>query len=310
MTERPQTTTLPPGPDQVQAGDSRSPGRLALAWLRVRSNKMLLIGGTIVIVFALMAALAPVLTDYSPTKMKFRDRFAPPSAKHLMGADNYGRDTLTRILYGARLSFKVGLISVMIGLLAGVVIGAAAGYLGGFTDNLLMRMMDGLLAFPPLLLAIGLVAAMGPSMMTVAVSIGVVYIPRFARVMRSAVLSEREKEYVEAARAIGQSGFKILVNHIGPSTISPVLVLGTIIFALAVIIEAMLSFLGIGVPPPTPSWGTMLSESRRYMSNSVWMALFPGLTLSIAVMGFNMLGDGLRDLLDPRSLTLPGKGAK
>lgn len=271
---------------------------------------MLLIGGTIVLIFALMAILAPFLTGYSPTKMKFRDRFAPPSAKHLMGADNYGRDTLTRILYGARLSFKVGLISVAIGMLAGIVIGAVSGFAGGFLDNLLMRMMDGLLAFPPLLLAIGLVAAMGPSMMTVAVSIGVVYIPRFARVMRSAVLAEREKEYVEAARAIGQSGFKILVKHIGPSTISPVVVLGTIIFALAVIIEAMLSFLGIGVPPPTPSWGTMLSEARRYMSNSVWMALFPGLTLSIAVMGFNMLGDGLRDLLDPRSLTLPGRSGK
>ena len=150
-------------------------------------------------------------------------------------------------------------------------------------------------------LAIGLVAAMGPSLITVAISIGVVYIPRFARVLRSAILAEREKEYVEAARAIGQSGFKILVKHIGPSTISPVVVLGTIIFALAVIIEATLSFLGIGIPPPTPSWGSMLSEARRYMGNSVWMAIFPGLTLSIAVLGFNMLGDGLRDLLDPRT---------
>ena len=310
MSEQPQTA---PGPARTQDQKTDHPpsrGRLALAWLRIRSNKMLLLGGTIVLVFALMAVLAPLLSGYNPTKMQFRDRFAPPSAKHLMGADNYGRDTLTRILHGARLSFKVGFISVLIGLVGGVVIGAAAGYVGGFLDNLLMRMMDGLLAFPPLLLAIGLVAAMGPSMMTVAVSIGVVYIPRFARVMRSAVLTEREKEYVEAARAIGQSGFKILVKHIGPSTISPVLVLGTIIFALAVIIEAMLSFLGIGVPPPTPSWGTMLSESRRYMSNSVWMALFPGLTLSIAVMGFNMLGDGLRDLLDPRSLTLPGRERK
>ena len=310
MSEQPKTAPGPARAQDQKTDHPPSPGRLALAWLRIRSNKMLLLGGGIVLIFALMAALAPVLSSYNPTKMQFRDRFAPPSAKHLMGADNYGRDTLTRILYGARLSFKVGFISVLIGLVGGVVIGAAAGYVGGYLDNLLMRMMDGLLAFPPLLLAIGLVAAMGPSMMTVAVSIGVVYIPRFARVMRSAVLTEREKEYVEAARAIGQSGFKILVRHIGPSTISPVLVLGTIIFALAVIIEAMLSFLGIGVPPPTPSWGTMLSESRRYMSNSVWMALFPGLTLSIAVMGFNMLGDGLRDLLDPRSLTLPGREGK
>jgi ABC-type dipeptide/oligopeptide/nickel transport system permease subunit len=274
--------------------------RKNLFWIKVRSNKMLIIGGVIVFVFAIMAVFAPLLTSHSPTKMDFRSRFAPPSLNHPMGADNFGRDTLTRILFGARLSFKVGIISVLIGMTVGIIFGAAAGYLGGFTDNLLMRMMDGLLAFPPLLLAIGLVAAMGPSMMTVAISIGVVYIPRFARVMRSAILAEMEKEYVEAARAIGQSGFKILVRHIGPSTISPVIVLGTIIFALAVIIEAMLSFLGIGIPPPTPSWGSMLSESRRFMSNSAWMAIFPGVTLSIAVLGFNMLGDGLRDLLDPR----------
>ena len=287
--------------DAANTPDVKTPNRMSMTWLRVKSNKMLLIGGVIVLAFTIMAVCAPLLAPYSPTKMDFRSRFSPPSLKHLMGADNYGRDTLARILFGARLSFKVGIISVLIGVIGGVIIGAAAGYIGGFTDNLLMRMMDGLLAFPPLLLAIGLVAAMGPSLMTVAISIGVVYIPRFARVMRSAILAEREKEYVEAARAIGQSGFKILVKHIGPSTISPIVVLGTIIFALAVIIEAMLSFLGIGIPPPTPSWGTMLSDSRRYMGNSIWMALFPGLTLSIAVLGFNMLGDGLRDLLDPRT---------
>ncbi len=287
--------------DATNALGVKDSKRGSLIWLRIKSNKMLCIGGIVVLVFMIMAVFAPQLTPYSPTKMDFRSRFAPPSLNHPMGADNFGRDTLTRILYGARLSFKVGIISVVIGMTGGIIIGAAAGYVGGFTDNLLMRMMDGLLAFPPLLLAIGLVAAMGPSLMTVAISIGVVYIPRFARIMRSAVLAEREKEYVEAARAIGQSGFKILLKHIGPATISPVVVLGTIIFALAVIIEAMLSFLGIGIPPPTPSWGTMLSESRRFMSNSAWMAIFPGLTLSIAVLGFNMLGDGLRDLLDPRS---------
>lgn len=282
------------------------PGRMALAWARIRSNKFLMVGGFIALVLVIMAVFAPVLTDYSPTKMNFRARFAAPSLDHPMGTDQYGRDTLTRVMYGARLSFKVGLISVMIGLLGGVILGAVAGFLGGFIDNLLMRMMDGLLAFPPLLLAIGLVAAMGPSLMTVAVSIGVVYIPRFARVMRSAVLTQREREYVEAARAIGQTGFKILVKHIGPSTLSPVVVMATIVFALAVIIEAVLSFLGIGVPPPTPSWGSMLNDSRRYLNTSVWMALCPGITISIAVLGFNMLGDGLRDMLDPRTYTRAG----
>ena len=276
----------------------------SLLWGRILGNKMLLIGGIIALIFLLMALCAPLITSYNPTKMNFTARFAPPSAEHWMGTDNYGRDTFARIVYGARISFEVGIISVMIGLIGGVLFGASAGFVGGFVDNLLMRMMDSLLAFPPLLLAIGLVAAMGPSLATVSISIGVVYMPRFARVMRSAVLAEREKEYVEAARAIGQSGFKILVKHIGPSTISPVIVLSTIIFALAVIIEATLSFLGVGLPPPTPSWGTMLDESRRFLSVSVWMALFPGVTMSLAVLGFNLLGDGLRDFLDPKVYTV------
>ena len=275
--------------------------RGSLLWAKISSNKMLIIGGIVVIFFLFMAFFAPLITQYSPTKMNFRAKFAPPSAKHLMGTDHFGRDTYTRIVYGARVSFQVGLVAVSIGLIGGLIFGAVAGFVGGIADDILMRMMDALLAFPPLLLAIGLVASMGPSLKTVSISIGVVYIPRFARVMRSSVLAEKEKEYVEAARAIGQSGFKILIKHIGPSTISPMIVLATIIFALAIIIEATLSFLGVGLPPPAPSWGTMLDESRRYLSVSVWMALFPGITISIAVLGFNMVGDGLRDLLDPRS---------
>lgn len=275
--------------------------RRRLAWLKIKSNKMLMIGGIVILIFAIMATFAPQLSDYSPVKMNLRVRFAPPSLDHPFGTDNYGRDIFARILYGARVSFEVGVISVLIGIVGGVAFGATAGYLGGLVDDVLMRFMDGLLAFPPLLLAIGLVASMGPGLFTVAVSIGVVYIPRFAWVMRSAVLAEREKEYVEAARAIGQSRIKILVRHIGPSTISPVIVLGTIIFALAIILEASLSFLGIGMPPPTPSWGSMLDESRRYLSTSLWMPLFPGLTISLAVLGFNLLGDGLRDYLDPKT---------
>jgi ABC-type dipeptide/oligopeptide/nickel transport system permease subunit len=275
--------------------------RGSLLWARISSNKMLIIGGIVVIFFLFIAFFAPLITQYSPTKMDFRAKFAPPSAEHLMGTDHFGRDTYTRIVYGARVSFQVGLVAVSIGLIGGLIFGAVAGYVGGIADDILMRMMDALLAFPPLLLAIGLVASMGPSLKTVSISIGVVYIPRFARVMRSSVLAEKEKEYVEAARAIGQSGFKILMKHIGPSTISPMIVLATIIFALAIIIEATLSFLGVGLPPPAPSWGTMLDESRRYLSVSAWMALFPGITISIAVLGFNMVGDGLRDLLDPRS---------
>lgn len=273
----------------------------SLLWSRIRGNKMILIGGIIVVIFTFMAIFAPYITSYSPTKMDVRSRFAPPSLKHWMGTDQYGRDTLCRVLYGARVSFEVGVLAVLIGILGGVIIGALAGYLGGYIDEVLMRMMDALLSFPPLLLAIGLVASIGPNLTNVAITIGVVHIPRFARLMRSSVLAEREKEYVEAARSIGQSSIKILLKHIGPNTISPIVVLGTIVFALAVIIEATLSFLGVGVPPPTPSWGGMLNESRRYLEASLWMPLFPGVVLSIAVLGFNLLGDGLRDFLDPKT---------
>lgn len=267
---------------------------------RILTNKMLLIGGVVLLAMISTALLAPLLAGYDPQKMDFSSVLTSPSSRHIMGTDQFGRDIFSRIVYGARVSIEVGLASILIGFFGGITIGAAAGYLGGLVDDLLMRMMDGLLAFPALLLAIGLVASMGPSLKTVCISIGVVYIPRFARVMRSSVLAEREKEYVEAARAIGQSRFKILVKHIGPNCISPVLVMGTVIFALAIIIEATLSFLGIGLPPPTPSWGTMLNESRRYLGASIYPALFPGLVISFAVLGLNLLGDGLRDFLDPK----------
>lgn len=271
---------------------------------RILGNKMLVIGGIVLSAMVLTALLAPLLAGHDPQKMDFSAVLAPPSSKHIMGTDQFGRDIFSRIVYGARISIEVGLASILIGFVGGIIIGAMAGYLGGLVDDLLMRMMDGLLAFPALLLAIGLVASMGPSLKTVCISIGVVYVPRFARVMRSSVLAEREKEYVEAARAIGQSSFKILLKHIGPNCISPVLVMATIVFALAIIIEATLSFLGIGLPPPTPSWGTMLNESRRYLGTSIYPALFPGLVISFAVMGLNLLGDGLRDLLDPKIYTV------
>lgn len=270
-------------------------------WDRTIGNKMLVVGGTIVSMMILTAVLAPLLAGYEPTKMDIISRLAPPSREHLLGTDQFGRDIMARIMYGSRISLQVGAISVLIGLGFGILLGALTGYVRGLVDDILMRIMDALLAFPPLLLAIGLVASMGPSMKTVSISIGIVYIPRFARVMRSSVLAEREKEYVEAARATGQTRLKILVKHIGPNCLPPVIVLSTIMFAIAIVIEAALSFLGVGVPPPTPSLGTMVDEARRYLGSSVYLALFPGMAISIAVLGFNLLGDGLRDLLDPRT---------
>ena len=289
--------------DTIQMAETTTvarPSRWGRELKKIRGNKMLMVGGIIVLIFIILIIAGPGITGWDYKKMNIRERFAEPSRSHLMGTDNYGRDTFARIIHGARISFLVGVLSVGIGVVGGMLVGAIAGFVGGFLDNLLMRITDALLAFPPLLLAIGLAAAIGPSIVTVSVIIGIIYIPRFARVMRGAVLSEKSKEYVEAARAIGQDSWRILVMHIGPATLSPVIVMATIVFALAVIIEASLSFLGLGVPPPTPSWGSMLSESRAFMGKSVWMAIFPGLIISAAVLGLNLLGDGLRDYLDPK----------
>ncbi len=269
-------------------------------WRKIRGNKMLVTGGIVLLIFLLAIIVDPEITGYDYAKMSIRERFQGPSFAHWMGTDNYGRDTLAKVIHGARVAFFVGAISVGIGMVGGMTIGAIAGFVGGFIDNILMRITDALLAFPPLLLAIGLVAATGPSTTTVSVIIGIIYIPRFARVMRGAVMAEASKEYVEAARAIGQEPWRILFFHIGPATLSPIIVLATVVFALAIIIEASLSFLGLGVPPPTPSWGGMLSESRSFMTKNIWMAIFPGLTISVAVLGLNLLGDGLRDYLDPK----------
>ena len=221
-------------------------------WPRIKQNKMLMVGGIIAILMVFTAIFAQFITKYDPIKMDFGVMLSPPSFKHLMGTDQFGRDILSRIIHGARISVFVGTVSVLIAMIGGLLFGALAGYMGGFVDNFLMRIMDGLLAFPPLLLAVGLVASVGPSMRAVCIIIGVVYAPRFARVMRSSVLVEREKEYVEAARATGQSRLKILLKHIGPNCLSQVIVMGTVVFAAAIIIEASLSFLGVGVPPPTP----------------------------------------------------------
>ncbi len=272
-------------------------------WRRIVRNKMFFFGGVTILVLIALTLLGPFFVKSPPTKMNLSSQFASPRWTHLMGTDQYGRDIFIRIVFGIRISLKVAALAVLIALVVGMVIGALAGYVGGVVDDLLMRMMDSLLAFPSLLLAIGLVTTMGPGLRTVGISIGVVYIAQFARLMRSSVLIERSKEYVEATRAIGQSNVKILLRHIGPNCVSPVIVLATVLFANAIALEAIMSFLGVGIQPPTPSLGTMLNESRRYLAASPYMALFPGIVISVAVLSFNLLGDGLRDILDPRIYT-------
>jgi peptide/nickel transport system permease protein len=257
-------------------------------------------GGVIIAPLLLVALFMPWLSPVDPLAMDFTALLSPPSWSHLLGTDQFGRDILARIVHGARISFKVGIISVGLAVAFGTPLGAVAGYLGGWTDNLIMRIMDAILAFPATLLAIGLVSALGPSTGSAMIAIGVVYIPRFARLMRASVLARREEEYVLAAKALGETDLLLFFRHIFPNSLSPLIVQATVTFAFAIIIEAGLSFLGLGTPPPTPSWGLMLNEARAFMASAPHVAVFPGLAISLAVLGFNLLGDGLRDLLDPR----------
>jgi len=234
--------------------------------------------------------------------MDVPNRFALPSASHLFGTDRFGRDILSRVLYGARISLKVGFVSVILGLIVGVCLGSVAAYAGGIADSVVMRLMDALLAFPSVMLALLLRFVLGPSITSVMIAIAIIRIPTFARTVRSSVLAEREREYVLAARSVGQTHLKILFRHILPNALTPVIVLVTVLFANAILIEASMSFLGIGTPPPQPSWGIMLSDGRQYMEQHPHVVLFPGLAISIVVLGINLLGDGLRDILDPRIL--------
>lgn len=268
--------------------------------MRVLSSRLLIVGLAICLPLLVVAALATTLAPEGPLVMHMSDRLQPPNAAHLMGTDGFGRDIASRVIYGARVSLQVGSVSVILGLVAGVAIGAASGYVGGTFDSVLMRFMDAVLAFPAILLALVMVAILGPGLVTVMTAVAVLRVPIFARAVRSSVLAERQRDYVEAARAIGQHEVAILGLHILPNVASPIIVLATSYFASGIVVEASLSFLGLGVVPPDVSWGTMLSESRQYLEDYSWAVLFPGLALSLAVLGFNLLGDGLRDLLDPR----------
>lgn len=275
---------------------------------RLQKNTLIVGGGVLIFPLFLVTIFAPFLTRTDPLEMDFTALLSPPSWEHPLGTDQFGRDIFARILYGSRISFEVGIISVGLALIFGMPIGAIAGYVGGWIDNLLMRIMDAILAFPATLLAIGLVSALGPSTGSAMIAIGVVYIPRFARLMRASVLAKREEEYVLAAKALGEGDAFLFFRHIFPNSLSPLIVQSTVTFAFAIIIEAGLSFLGLGTPPPTPSWGLMLNEARAFMTTAPHVAIFPGLAISLAVLGFNLLGDGLRDLLDPR-LTPTTKGS-
>jgi peptide/nickel transport system permease protein len=281
----------PPG-----AGESLT----SLAIQSMRRNRSGLVGLFITVVLIILALLAPALAPYNELEMHPDARFAPPSAAYPFGTDEFGRDILSRILIGSRISFSVGLVSIGIATVVGVVIGLIAGYTGGWFDTIMMRIFDALLAFPAILLAIVILAVLGAGAFTVMLAVAIVNIPAFARLTRANVLVQKEEDYVEAARAVGAQSGRIIFRHILPNVVSTILVQITVAIAGAVLLEASLSFLGLGTPLPAPSWGSMLSIGRAYLPQAPWYGIFPGLAITLLVMGLYLLGDGLRDALDPR----------
>ncbi|HTN72244.1 MAG TPA: ABC transporter permease [Methylomirabilota bacterium] len=273
---------------------------LVEAFKVIQRNRLATLGLFIVCATCLTAVFAPRLSPYDPVQMNLSDRLLGPSWEHFLGTDIYGRDIYTRIVYGSRIAMHVALGAVLLAAIIGIPLGAVSAYAGGWVDTITMRFIDAFLAFPGRLLAIALVAAMGPTFFTLYLAIGMTSFPGYARVLRGSVLSQKEKEYVEAARMTGEPGWRILFFQVLPNCIAPILVLVSLDFAHAILVESSLSFLGLGLPPPAPSWGLMLNEARGYMELAPHVAIFPGLVISITILGFNLLGDGLRDVFDPR----------
>jgi peptide/nickel transport system permease protein len=260
-----------------------------------------LIGACVLVAVTLAAIFAGQVSPYNPTRQDFRVEHEPPSAAHVLGTDEFGRDVLSRIIWGAQASLQAGATAASIALVIGLALGMLAAYYGGRTDSLIMRVMDVVLAFPYILLAIAVVAILGPGLRNAMIAIGIVYVPHYARVVRGAVLSVRARDYVEAARALGAQDGRIMWQHVLPNTLAPVIVQTTLNVGTAIIDTAGLSFLGLGTQPPTPDWGNMLSAGRSYVIDSPWIATFPGLAILVTVLAFNLMGDGLRDVLDPRT---------
>jgi peptide/nickel transport system permease protein len=275
-----------------------SPGKRAMLRLVRRRGAML--GLAIVLFFIVIALCAPLLAPYDPLQTSWSALRKPPSGAYWFGTDELGRDVLSRVIWGARASLLAGLVSVSISMAFGVPIGLVAGYVGGWVDGLISRFTDAMLAVPFLILAIALAAFLGPSLTNAMIAIGVSAMPVFIRLTRAQVLSVKVEDYIEAARAVGNPHWRIALRHILPNTLPPLIVQATLTIATAIIAEASLSFLGLGQQPPAPSWGSMLNTAKNYVDNAPWMAIWPGVSIFLLVLSFNLLGDGLRDALDPR----------
>jgi peptide/nickel transport system permease protein len=262
----------------------------------------IVVAGAIVALFVVgVAIFAHVIAPHAPDEPNFELIEAPPSHQAWFGTDRLGRDVLSRVIYGSRISLSVALVSIGVSMLAGGALGLGAGFTGGAWDNIINRVMDVFFSIPGLLLAVGVAAMRGPGVQSAVLAIAIVYTPVFARVMRGPVLAEREKDYVEAVRALGATRLAVALKHVLPNVLSPFVVQGTVAFSQAVLIEASLSYLGLSAQPPTPSWGNMLNEGRTYLETAPWISVFPGIAIMVTVLAFNLLGDGLRDVLDPNS---------
>lgn len=263
-------------------------------------NKAALVGALIIVFYIVIAVFAPLLAPYDPYQIKLENKLMPPSGDHWMGTDDKGRDILSRIIYGSRLSMGVGFAAVFFGAFFGIIFGLVAGFYGKWVDSIIMRMMDVMLAFPGILLALAIISALGPSLINVTIAVGAFSVPLFARIVRGSTLEVKRLEYIDAIRSLGANDITIIFKHIFPNILSPIIVQGTLRLATAILSAAGLSFLGLGAQPPSPEWGTMLSNGRDFLFSAPYIAIFPGITISILVLGFNIFGDGLRDAFDPR----------
>ncbi len=263
-------------------------------------NRIACVGLVLVCAIVLVALLTPWIAPYNPVEQRMDDRLAPPSPDHLLGTDGYGRDVLSRILWGSRVSLVAGLASVAFGMVIGVAFGVVAGYKGGMLDNVIMRGADILMCFPTFLLGLMVLTVLGAGFYKLIIAIGIALVPRFARLARAPTVSVRERDFITASRAIGQGDPAIIARHVLPNIMGPLLVLGTLWIATAILIESSLSFLGLGIQPPLPSWGHMISDGVERLMEAAWLSTYPGLAICSTVLAFNMLGDGLRDMLDPK----------
>ena len=283
-------------------GSLQKQSQIGQVWKRLRKNKAAMVGLIIIVLFVGLAVCADFIADYDTVVIaqNIDQRLQPPSAEHWFGTDNYGRDILARVIHGARMSLTIGVVSTLISVCAGAVFGALAGFYGGKVDNVISRVMDALMCIPAILMALCIIAALGPGLLNLMIAITISQVPSFTRLIRSVIMTLRDSDYVEAARSCGTSDARIIYRHIIPNAIGPIIVQATMAMADMILTAVGLSFIGMGIAPPTPEWGTMLSEGREQIRNAPWIITFPGLAIVLAALSFNMLGDGLRDALDPR----------